>query len=233
MPLLSYESPQPPPPRWRRLLYPFRFALLSLYAILLAAAIACWIWMDLELLPVVIGLLVLLGLQALFLLGCPQLRWPRPTRRRHILLSVAAGAAVAALLTFGLLATALNLFNRWSDVTNALEEHIFWGIAIAWIAWFVLFLFMYLGRWITGFKTLYKTLIAGTWLEILITIPIDIHVRRQTRCYCGEGTFFALVIGTSMALWSFGPGLVLLFLTRKLQRDGYFNKTTPNPADPV
>jgi hypothetical protein len=138
-------------------------------------------------------------------------------------ISLVAGALVAGLLTFGVLATTLNLFDVWDAVTGSIGAHVFWSILLTWGVWLVLFSVMWTGEWFSRFKSLYKLLLAGTFLEVLITIPVDVQVRKKTNCYCGEGTFVALVIGSSVALWSFGPGLVLLFLTRRLQREGYFS----------
>ena len=223
MSVLEYASPQPTPPRWREALHHLRFVLLAAYAVLLAAAVWFWCWAGGEVLGLAICLIVLFAFQAAFLVGMPQLRWPRPTRRRAMWISIVTAGALAGLLSFGLLATALNAFNVWDNVTKAIEGHIFWGLLIAWIVWTIVFGVMCAGEWLRGFQRMYKILIAGTWLELLVTIPVDVQVRKRTSCYCGEGTFFALIIGTTVAIWSFGPGIVLLFLTRRLQRDGYFS----------
>jgi hypothetical protein len=224
MPVLEYASPQSPPPRWRLALYHVRFVLLALYLLLVAGIVGYLIANGAEAIVFVIALLVMFGVQALFLIGMPQLRWPRPTRRKPMWLSLAAGALVAAVLTFGLAATALNAFDIWDQVTESIGGHLFWIILVSWILWLVLFAFLWAGeRWLGGFTSLYKTLLAGTWLEILITIPVDVQVRKKTNCWCGEGTFFALVAGGTVAVWTFGPGLAFLFLTRRLQREGYFS----------
>lgn len=231
MSVLEYESPQVAPPRWREVLFRLRVVLLVAYAALLAGAVGFCLWQDADGWVVVVGLLVLFGLQGLFLLGMPALRWPRPTRRRAMAASLVTGALVAGLLTFGLLATVLNLFDLWKAATNKIGGHIFWVIAVAWGGWLVAFAVMWAGQWLGGFAKLYKLLIAGTWLELLVTIPVDVQVRKRTNCYCGEGTFFALVLGSLVAVWSFGPGLALLFLTRRLQRDGFFSACGKCGAD--
>ena len=224
MPLLEYASPQATPPRWRIALYHLRFVLLAGYLLLLGGAVWFWIEMDVEIGVLLIGLLVLVGFQALFLIGMPQLRWPRPTRRKPMWLSLIAGALATAFLTFGLVTTTMSFFNVWDRITERIGGHIFWIILFAWGGWLFIFALMWAGeRWLNGFRSLYKFILAGTWLEILITIPVDVQVRKKTNCWCGEGTFFALVIGATVAIWSFGPGLVLLFLTRRLQREGYFS----------
>jgi hypothetical protein len=231
MTILEYESPQAPLPRWREALYRLRIVLLVAYAALLAGAVAFYVWLDADGFLVVAGLLVFLGVQALFLLGMPALRWPRPTRRKAMASSLITGSAIAALITFGLCATALNFFDVWKTATNAVGGHIFWTIVVAWAAWLFVFSMMLAGQWLGGFVKLYKLLVAGTWLELLVTIPVDVQVRHRTKCYCGEGTFFALIIGSSLAIWSFGPGLVLLFLTRRLQREAYFSACLNCGAD--
>jgi hypothetical protein len=223
MTVLEYASPQDEPPRWRQTLHRLRWPILTCYLLLLAGACGFWAWAGLEVFPLIICLLVFLGLQALFLIGMPQLRWPRPTRRTPIALSLGVGSLVIALLTFGLLGVVLNAFDVWEGFMNHFDLDIFWILAIIWEIWLVLFAVMWAGQWFGGFRKLYKLIVAGTCLELLITIPIDAQVRKRTSCYCGEGTFFALVLTTTLAIWSFGPGLVLLFLTRRLQRDGYFS----------
>ena len=188
------------------------------------AGLAVWMtWAFDEWLATAIALLILLGAQALFLVGMPQARWPKPTGGVSMTVSMLTGALVAALLTFGVFAALLNITTAWERLTETVELNVFWVIPAAWAGWFFVFLVMWAGEWLMVFKKIYKLLIAGTVLELLVTIPIDVHVRRRTSCWCGEGTFFALVIGATVALWSFGPGLVMLLLTRRLQRRGYFS----------
>jgi hypothetical protein len=224
MPVLEYASPQSPPPRWRLALYHVRFVLLAFYILLITGVVAYCMANGAAAIVFVIAFLVMLTVQALFLIGMPQLRWPRPTRRKPMWLSLAAGALVAALLTFGLVATALSALDIWYHVTESFGANVVWIIVVSWVLWLTLFAFLWAGqRWLGGFTSLYKTLLAGTWLEILITIPVDVQVRKRTNCWCGEGTFFALVAGGTVAIWTFGPGLAFLFLTRRLQREGYFS----------
>jgi hypothetical protein len=228
MPLLDYASPRAAedldaPPNWRRIAYRLRYPFLVLYALLLGGAVGFCAWTEtVDTAAIVAVLLVVLGSQGLFLVGAPQLRWPRRTGRVPMAVSLTVGALVAALLTFGVVATALNAVDRWEAVTGRLGGYVFGLIGAFWAVWLALFATMWAGQWLGGYRKLYRLLVMGTWLELLVTIPVDVHVRRRTNCYCGEGTFVALVIGSSVALWSFGPGIVLLFLTRRLERDGYF-----------
>jgi hypothetical protein len=223
MSVLEYASLQAAPPRWRVAVYHLRYVLLAAYALLIAGAVRFYSELGLDAVFLAVALLVFFGVQGLFLIGMPQLRWPRPVRRKPMWLSVVAGSLAAGVLTFGLIMTGMNVLDVWKPATKAIGGHIFWAVLITWGAWLVVFAVMWTGEWLGGFKQIYRLVCAGTWLEILITIPIDVHVRKKTDCWCGEGTFFALVAGSTVALWSFGPGLVLLFLTRRLQREGYFS----------
>jgi hypothetical protein len=223
MTVLEYASPQDEPPRWRQSLHRLRWPIATCYLLLLTAACGFWSWAGLDIFPLIVCLLIFLGLQGLFLIGMPQLRWPRPTKRTPMSLSLAIGSLVIALLSFGLVAVVLNGINVWEGFINRLEWNVFWVLAILWEVWLILFAVMWAGQWFAGFRKLYKLIIAGTWLELLITIPIDAQVRKRTDCWCGEGTFLTLIITSTLAIWSFGPGIVLLFLTRRLQRDGYFS----------
>jgi hypothetical protein len=223
MSVLEYASPQAAPPRWRVALYHLRYVLLAAYALLIAGAVWFYSEMGLDVVFLAVALLVFFGVQGMFLIGMPQLRWPRAVRRKPMWVSVVAGSLAAGVLTFGLIMTGMNVLDVWKPATKAIGGHIFWAVLITWGAWLVVFAVMWTGEWLGGFKQIYRLVCAGTWLEILITIPIDVHVRKKTDCWCGEGTFFALVAGSTVALWSFGPGLVLLFLTRRLQREGYFS----------
>ena len=216
-------------------LYPRRFVLLAAY--LFAVLATCCLLVGTGVVmgseipwPIVFaGLLVLTALQAAFLSGAPHFRWPRPTGRRPMLLSLLAGAAMAALLSLGVAGTAVS-FLRADDFVGRVDQSLggpptlvvaFW--VLSWVGWLVVFTLGWAGEWLVRFRRMYRLLFAGSWLELLVTIPVDVQVRKRTKCYCGEGTFFALVIGITAALWAFGPGLVMLFLTRRLQRRADLN----------
>src|SRR6059058_1475457 len=130
MSVLEYASPQAAPPRWRVALFHLRYVLLAFYALLLAGAV--WFYADLgmEAVFLAITLFIFFGAQALFLIGMPQLRWPRPVRRKPMWMSLVAGAFVAGILTFGLIMTGMSLFDVWKSATNAIGAHVFWAVLI-------------------------------------------------------------------------------------------------------
>lgn len=158
--------------------------------------------------------------------------------------SLIAGAFAAAAISCGICATLLSLSGRTiKDVPEFNAGWSFWIVLVGlpWIFWFAVFAVLLAGRWSSGFGWMYRTLVAGTFAEVLFTVPVDVMVRRRTNCYCNEGTFWALIIGGTSALWTFGPGVVLLFVAVRMQRRvrtgvcvacGYDLRGLPEPRCP-
>ncbi|GIK20533.1 MAG: hypothetical protein AMXMBFR77_27130 [Phycisphaerales bacterium] len=66
-----------------------------------------------------------------------------------------------------------------------------------------------------------RVLFRGSVVEFVALIPLDVMVRRKTSCYCGEGTFFALLGVGSVVLIAAGPAALLpLLAKRKAFRHG-------------
>lgn len=174
--------------------------------------------------PILIIAAIYLVVPTLFLSGAPHLRWPRATRGRWIGITMTLGALWAALISTGIGAALFSLFfpdKKLDDVFGSFGIStlgLLAIIAVPWTGWLLFFSVVWAGEWIVVFRRLYRLLLAGTCLELLITIPIDAHVRNRSKCYCGEGSLLALIIGTTMAFWTFGPGIFLLYLTRRTQR---------------
>ena len=258
----------PPFSPWLRRGVKARFILLGIYLLLTAA------WYYIAFAPydplgisittgsvpmlfvnLLLGTLFVFALQYFFLLGAPQMRWPRPHKRRPMFVSLAAGSAIAMLLSLGIVLAGWSLHRLpladpdafRVQVTNvtvvttqpatapatqaarpaARAAQSNFGIDIpwtwiavglgGWIFWFLIFALIGSAKWSKRFAWIYRILIAGTILELIITIPIDVQVRRRTQCYCNEGTFFSLIFGLSAILWTFGPGVAILFFVRRRQ----------------
>jgi hypothetical protein len=189
-----------------------------------------------------VGTAILFGVQLLFLAGAPQWRWPRPRRKRSIYVSIAAGALIAMMLSAGIFTALYSLWQliftpgAFSRSLGAIQLSPISGVVTTstssweltplivvaiglsmWVFWFVVFAIVGGSQWSQRFRWIYRALIAGTVIELLITIPIDAQVRRRTNCYCGEGTFFSLIVGLTAILWTFGPGVAILFFIRRNQ----------------
>ncbi len=234
---LSRADRIPPGGRWSPRLYPWRYALLAGYILLLAGVYCIFSIEDLLRLSMPWQLLaggsvVFYALQAAFLTGAPHWRWPRPTGRRPMWMSLVVGGLATTLLTLGLAGTLISLFHADRTVGNALDKFnqgigagprdFPWAgtvfVAVVWTIWLLFFATVFASKPLSAFRRVYRLIVAGSVLELLITIPVDAQVRRRTTCYCGEGTFLGLIVGITLAAWAFGPGLVLLFLARRLER---------------
>lgn len=63
-----------------------------------------------------------------------------------------------------------------------------------------------------------KRLFIGSIVETASMIPLDVMVRRKSNCYCGEGTFWALMVCSTVGLIALGPMVFLLPLGRRRRR---------------
>jgi len=129
----------------------------------------------------------------------------------------AIGAAFAiALLTAGLFYSILDLFLvEIPEPPLTISGYLLISISlILWILWSVVFCtyfrqtdhYTWAGRIVRG-------LIAGSILELFVSIPV--FVTRQDDCYCFRGSYAGLVFGGTVLLWAFGPAVFLLFLREK------------------
>jgi hypothetical protein len=169
------------------------------------------------------GLLVFLffGTQLAFLLGAPRLGVPAQQHGRPIWVSLLAGTFVLGVLGCGLYWTCTStqeLFLGGGESRAAFDFMPWAVVVVGWGFWLIVFTLLWRGPWPQTFRRLYRTVVAGTALELLVTLPADAYVRKRMSCYCAAGTFCALTVGIFVAIWCFGPGLVLLLLARARQR---------------
>ncbi|MGC8624587.1 MAG: hypothetical protein ACP5VQ_04920 [Phycisphaerae bacterium] len=151
---------------------------------------------------------------------------------RPLRLSVWIGGLMAALLSLGLLATAAELIGVWDKLmvvhhVNAVRgpEMRYWpalaALAALWALWaLVFFLYWYHGDRGTQLGRMLRGLFAGSILELLVAAPVHVMILRSKskgQCYCETGSYTGLVLGGTVLLWTFGPGIVLLFL-REIRR---------------
>jgi hypothetical protein len=215
---MDSDSPHP--------LFRFRFLFLAGYFALWALVILalCFdnspLHLDFDSGSLIIAFGIILVLQILFLVGAPHVRAHRSRGGRPMVISIIVGSIVAGALSVAVFATLLSLAHIDADdlKSHGLENILTYALLIAWIPWFCIFAFVLVGEWIQRYRKMYRLLLGGTLLELVVTIPVDIAVRRRTKCYCGEGTFVAMIIGISSLFWVLGPGIVLLFLARCIQR---------------
>ncbi len=73
-------------------------------------------------------------------------------------------------------------------------------------------------------KRMTRWLLRGSILELLVAVPSHIIVRRRGDCCAPLGTFWGIVMGISVMLLCFGPGVFFLFAER-------FNRLRPRNPD--
>jgi hypothetical protein len=134
---------------------------------------------------------------------------------------------IAMLLTTGAVATILEMLNAWPSLFDwklnlgSLTIQGFYcfliGMALAWMLWAVIFyLYFRDADQHTAVARMTRALIAGTILELLISIPTYVKsVQTPSDCYCEKGSYTGLVFGCTAVFWLFGPGVYLLLLREK------------------
>lgn len=160
--------------------------------------------------------------QVLLLVGAPRWTRGKPRRKRAMIWSVLVFGAIGAGLMMGVIGTTVGLVYVVWDARLPSLPGIDSGIItliplVLWLVWTILFWKLTKGDWAGRFGRIYRLLVKGTVLELAMTVPVDVLVRRKTDCYCGEGTAVALACGILSAGFLFGPGVVLLMLRRRVQ----------------
>ncbi|NBC10458.1 MAG: hypothetical protein GVY24_01820 [Planctomycetes bacterium] len=170
---------------------------------------------------VVLGLLLLI--QWLFLR--PTRGWSvRMARKaRPMMTSLLAAGFMAMLLTVGLIITLLELPNWWASRINDVWYPFAYGVWAAmaglWLIWAAIFwVYWRQGDRYTQMGRMIRGLVAGSILELLVAAPIQAMNLHKEDCYCARGSYTGLVFGTTVLIWCFGPGLVLLYLREHHRR---------------
>jgi hypothetical protein len=66
-----------------------------------------------------------------------------------------------------------------------------------------------------GLDRLVRLVFAATVVELLMTVPIYVMLRKRMNCYCFAPSFIAIVGGLAMLLWMCGPWAILLLTRRR------------------
>ncbi|MAB83938.1 MAG: hypothetical protein CMJ24_10990 [Phycisphaerae bacterium] len=188
-----------------------------------------------------VGVLVpmIVGSQVLFLLPIVPMRMS-PGRPSSLTSSIFIAGFVAGILTLGLAmgmislvqligggldSSSLSVFPYVGPYGAAFLDADAWESAeylipvsflvVSWLLWCIpISRFLRRGQPLDRFGRLTGLLFAGTLLELLLLIPLEAMVRRRADCYCGTGSFQALVGAVLAAIWLLGPGIFLLLARR-------------------
>lgn len=143
----------------------------------------------------------------------------RRVTRRSLWVPIVGSGFLAALLLFGLtLAVA-----EWAAVLD--DDWIFGGAVIAaaatWGGWATVFWVVSRRKDPEGFGVrLYKVLLAGSALELLVAVPAHVIVRRRGECCAGVGTGIGICCGLAVMIVALGPGVAVLYYRRVKQISG-------------
>jgi hypothetical protein len=74
---------------------------------------------------------------------------------------------------------------------------------------------------------------AGSVLELLIAIPSHIIMRNRGDCCAPGFSFLAILLGTSVLLFSFGPGILFLYLKRMEKKKAVSPGKDNEPLDQI
>ena len=207
--------------------------------LLLIAALLCWIIGALTLLfprlldwtgtggtPDFLNALIYVGIflmtQWFFLRPRGCFKFHSEDLARPLVSRKIAGGFMAMVLSTAWIATLLELPNWWKEVCDFDGGIIIIWIAmgILWLIWNIIF-FIY-WKQADSFDRMGKiirALLVGSVLNVFISTWVFIRNPHEQDCYCTRGSFTGLVFGTTVLLWTFGPGLVLLFLREKNRRE--------------
>ena len=185
-------------------------------------------------------------IQAIFVIPVLWKKPPKSPQSRSLKVSIIIAAAVTCSLSLGLF-FAVEEFSRTVLETRFEIDNPYGGwllliiILGIWTFWSAVLLVFCKGIWADRLLgRVVGLLIAGTILEFLIVLPLDIMVRRRTNCFCYTGTMFALCIATMGTLWLAGPGIVIALMSKKHRqwreshcfRCGYAKGPSPGPVCP-
>lgn len=136
--------------------------------------------------------------------------------------SVIVAALMAALLSAGAVSCLMELFGWWEPTMDDSHAGTWVGMSLVflWAVWTTVFFVLWRqGDRYTQMGKVIRALVAGSLLEAFIAVPAHLWVSRQEACYCGRGSFVALVFSDFVLLWAFGPGVIMLFLRDRYRRE--------------
>ncbi|MBI3832888.1 MAG: hypothetical protein HY287_01015 [Planctomycetes bacterium] len=143
--------------------------------------------------------------------------------------AIIVAAAMAMLLSLGVFSLVCEILSkeRWSNWMDK-EYNTIWPImylsmVLMWIVWALIFgAYWRQGDRYTQLWRMIRALIAGSFLEAFVAVPVHVAVTRQRECYCSRGTYTTLVCAGTVLFWAFGPGIVMLYAREKYRQAKLF-----------
>jgi len=143
--------------------------------------------------------------------------------------AIIAAAAMAMLLTLGVFSLVCELvaherWEFWMDKGfDSSWPMLYLAMLAVWIVWVLIFaVYWRQGDRYTQLGRMIRALVAGSFLEAFVAVPVHVAVRRPNECYCSRGTYTTLVCAGTVLFWAFGPGIVLLYAREKYRQAKLF-----------
>ncbi len=163
-------------------------------------------------------LIVAVVAQILFIFGSGTTKLCEPIHPRRLLIPVIVASLAMTVLVAGMF---LALFELADLSGNDWFTYVFWGgIGMSWIGWgIVFFIWQRRKERYKVIRNLIYPLLAGSLIELMVSIPSHIIVSRRPGCFVGIATTIAIACGVGVMLWAFGPGIILLFLKERRKKE--------------
>lgn len=162
-----------------------------------------------------IGLMALC--EAALLIAPVQVKRSHHRRVRSIYLTYAVAALLMALMLVAL-ALSISELLRFNGLFAGL-----WipaSLLGFWALWAgILFWVTRRSPPLAAVRRIWRILLAGSILELLIAVPTHVIVRQRNECCAGFFTFVGLVTGSCVMLLSLGPGVYFLLAERRARID--------------
>lgn len=166
-----------------------------------------WIWLA-----------MMAGCQAVMLLVPVDTSIRRPIHRRAIVWPVLASGLMMGLLALGLIGSVFEFIAKKKAVDITIDGKEWRGAVIVcavWVVWAIVFYRINRGAAAMDVVTKQcRYLLKGSILELLVAVPTHVVARYRDYCCAGFLTFIGIAFGLSVMLFSFGPGVFLLFVQR-------------------
>jgi len=166
-----------------------------------------------------IAMVLIVACQAVFLLTAGTVNLCKPIRGWRLCFPLVCAAFMMTMLVAGLWLAVGELL-RWHKADWFVRA--FWvAVAWNWVFWLVMFaIFISKSSRYDAVRRLTTSIICGSLLELLVSIPAHLIVSRRGGCFAGMHTGLGIIAGILVLLWAFGPGIILLFL-----RDAYVKES--------
>lgn len=166
-----------------------------------------------------------LALQAAFIWGGGRIRMDMERAKPwKLAVSVLIFSLFMAVLSTGFILSFLEMTDRLGTVGTVRLTHDrmndnallrFFGVLVLW-SWIPWLAVGWLCVWKTdhyaGLRRLALTLLAGSWIEFAVALPVDLTLRTRTKeCPCAAGSWLALVLCLPILIWSVGPAIYFLY----------------------